>query len=217
MPENGTMNGRMSTHGRTPRKQLSDQLDRFDNMSDRLDTIIDALAEALPGAVKEACQEGARLAVKEAIIEIFTNPDFRPLFAKMQPAPMPVETVPVAVSEPMIVPHKLNHWDRFKARIKAARDGVCNAVAKLKNAVVSRLNPIRQTVAAINTLVGEPVQVRLMFVVALLIGVTVGLTCLLLPNSVAAGVSAVCSASTTIAVQVGIWLKRAARKVGLVT
>jgi hypothetical protein len=221
MPEtNGVMNGRQASpaHGRVPRKQLSDQLDRFDQMSDRLDKIIDVLAEALPEAVKEACQEGARLAVKEAIIEIFTNPDLRAMFVKMQPEPvtaMPTIIVP-AMELPPPLPPKQNHWDCFKARIAAARDCVRRAASKVKNAVVARFNPIRQTVAALNTLVGEPVPIRLMLVVALLVATAVGLTCLMVPQSVAAGVSAACSASTTIAVQVGIWLKKAARKFGLV-
>ena len=215
MPENGTMNGRMSTHGRTPRKQLSDQLDRFDNMSDRLDTIIDALAEALPGAVKEACQEGARLAVKEAIIEIFTNPDFRPLFAKMQPEPMPVPSMPPPVTGPPLVPHKPNNWDRMKAKLAALKNGVRNAVVGVKNAVLSRFNAVRQFVATISLAAGEQLHVRRILLTSLCVGLLIGTACWLLPQEVAACLSAVSAACTSVAVQIGTWLRRAARNCGL--
>ena len=57
-----------ATNGKPQRKQLSDQLDR-------LDGIIDALAEGLNGAVADAAREGTRLAVKDAIVEIMTNPE----------------------------------------------------------------------------------------------------------------------------------------------
>ncbi|MCE9561844.1 MAG: hypothetical protein K8U57_07300 [Planctomycetes bacterium] len=57
------MSATSTLNGKPQRKQLGDQLDR-------LDSIIDALAEGLPGAVADACRDGARLAVKDAIIEI---------------------------------------------------------------------------------------------------------------------------------------------------
>ena len=66
------------TNGKS-RKQLSDEIDR-------LDGVIDVLAEGLPGAVTDACREGARAAVKDAIIEIVTNPELRALLAPGQPA-----------------------------------------------------------------------------------------------------------------------------------
>src|SRR5438105_5768552 len=69
-----------------PRKQLSDQLDR-------LDGIIDALAEGLNGAVADAAREGTRLAVKDAIVEILSNPELRALIA-------PPVIVPAASSAP---------------------------------------------------------------------------------------------------------------------
>ena len=70
-----------ATNGK-PRKQLSDQLDR-------LDGIIDAMAEGLNGAVADAAREGTRLAVKDAIVEIMTNPELRALIAPATPAPIP--------------------------------------------------------------------------------------------------------------------------------
>ena len=63
-----------TTNGRPKRKQLSEQLDR-------LDGIIDVLAEGLNKAVADAAREGTRLAVKDAILEILTNPELRSLIA----------------------------------------------------------------------------------------------------------------------------------------
>ena len=61
-------------NGKPQRKQLADQLDR-------LDGIIDALAAGLNQAVADAAREGTRLAVKDAIVEIMTNPELRALLA----------------------------------------------------------------------------------------------------------------------------------------
>src|SRR5271157_2019498 len=58
------------TNSAPPRKQLSDQLDR-------LDGILDALSEGLNGAVTDATREGVRLAVKDAVIELLTDPTLR--------------------------------------------------------------------------------------------------------------------------------------------
>src|SRR4051794_25443619 len=66
-----------TTANGTPRKQLSDQLDRLDGQMDRADRILDALAEGLDGAVRDAARDGTRLAVKAAVIELLTDPDLR--------------------------------------------------------------------------------------------------------------------------------------------
>ena len=68
----------------TPRKQLSDQLDR-------LDTILDVLDEGLKGAVADAVREAVGAAVSEAVqavlLELMTNPEIRKM--AQQPAPDP--------------------------------------------------------------------------------------------------------------------------------
>src|SRR5258705_12974123 len=58
----------------TPRKQLSEQLDR-------LDGVIDALDEGLKGAVADAVREAVGAAVNQAVqavlMELMTNPDLQ--------------------------------------------------------------------------------------------------------------------------------------------
>jgi hypothetical protein len=55
---------------RPQRKQLSDELDR-------LDGILDGLADGFQDAITDAVREGSRLAVKDAIIEILSNPELK--------------------------------------------------------------------------------------------------------------------------------------------
>ena len=135
-------------NGRAPRKQLSDQLDR-------LDTIIDVLAEGLPGAVADACREGARQAVKDAVVEILTNPELRALFDALRAGAAPVPVVPPP--EPARAP---GLWTRLKAKAAAARAAVTGAVVRVKEAVVSRVRAIRSAVSAPGALVGEPLPWR---------------------------------------------------------
>ena len=76
-PMRGLMMSSPMTNGKPQRKQLADQLDR-------LDAILDCLAGGLNEAVADAAREGTRLAVKDAIIEILTNPDLRELVHRAQ-------------------------------------------------------------------------------------------------------------------------------------
>ena len=58
------------TNGKPQRKQLSDQLDRFD-------TMLDGLSQALNESIADAVRDGTRLALKDAVIEILTDPALR--------------------------------------------------------------------------------------------------------------------------------------------
>src|ERR1700722_4667225 len=201
------MSATATMNGRPQRKQLSDQLDR-------LDTIIDALAEALPAAGSDACKEGARVAVKDAIVEILANPELRTLIVPARSEPIP--TAPTLVPESLPVPRKPNIWARFKAKIAAMRDSVAKKVIGVKDGFVGRIHAVRETVAAIGMAAGENLPVRRILLTALGVGLVIGCVCLLIPQEVAAGVSGFSAASTTIAVQIGSWLKNAARRFSLV-
>jgi len=77
----------LKDNGRLPRKTLSTQLDR-------LDDILDGLADSLNGAVAQAVKEAVGLAVQEAVqgvlTEVLTNPE---LLARLRPEPVP-QTLP---------------------------------------------------------------------------------------------------------------------------
>jgi hypothetical protein len=186
----------MTANGKPQRKQLSDQLDR-------------------PAAVSDACKEGARQAVKEAIVEIFANSEFQSLLGRIRPEA--TGTVPASAPEQTSAPRKLNHWESFKAKIAAARDAVCRTATKVKEAIVGRCNLARQTVVAVGTAAGEIIPVKRILLTGLGVGLVVGVACLVMPQTMAAGVSALTATCTSIAVQTGNWLKRVGRRFCLAT
>ena len=195
-----TMNGK-------PRKQLADQLDR-------LDGIIDALADGLNQAVIDAAREGTRLAVKDAIDEIMTNPELRALLAPGRPEPTPAPAAPPPEAGPE--PKAPGLWTRLKAKVAAARDALTGTATKAKEAVAAKYRAASATVAAVGAAAGEALPLRRVLWVGLGAGLLVGLVCLIVPHAAAAAVSAVSVAATTVAVQTGTWLKKAARRFGLV-
>ncbi|HEY1859860.1 MAG TPA: hypothetical protein VGG61_05880 [Gemmataceae bacterium] len=104
------------TNSKPPRKQLSDQLDR-------LDLILDALSEGLNGAVADAAREGTRLALKDAIVEIVTDPILR---ARLREAAAPESS---AASTPS--PKTPGFWARMKAKASQAAAAVSRAASRL--------------------------------------------------------------------------------------
>jgi hypothetical protein len=199
-----------STNGKPQRKQLADQLDR-------LDTIIDALAVALPGAVADASREGTRAAVKDAIIEILTNPELRALLV---PAALATQPVPISAPEPTPPPSpepKPSLLSRLKNAASAATSAVVNTATKAKEAVVGRCRVIRDAVAIMGQAVGERLPARKMSLVALGAGVAVGVACYVMPHTMAAVVGAAGAVVAAVSVQVGGWLKRAACRFGFVS
>jgi hypothetical protein len=194
------------TNGK-PRKQLSDQLDRMDG-------ILDALAEGLPGAVTDACREGARQAVKDVILELVTNAELRALIApRPEPVPAEVPTPPVLAPEPP----KPSLWNRLKARLAAARDAITGAATKAKEVVASNCHAASDTIVAVGKATGEALPWKRVLWVGAGVGLAVGVACLVAPHAVAAAVGAVSATATAVAVQTGSWLKRAARRFGLVS
>jgi hypothetical protein len=205
------MSATSTINGKPTRKQLADQLDR-------LDGIIDALADGLQQAVADAAREGTRLAVKDAIIEIMTNPDLRALLVAHVPAAPPSSAAPPPANGPAI-------WARVKAKVAAARTAARAAVGRrvagvatwAKEAVVRRFAVAGGLAVALGRATGEPLPLRPMLAAGLGTGLVVGAVCLLAPQAVAAAVGGVGAGCAAIAVQTGRWLTRAARRVGLLS
>ena len=205
MSETATINGKPQ------RKLLADQLDR-------LDSIIDALSEGLNGAVADAAREGTRLAVKDAIIEIMTNPELRALLAPVRELAS-VPAAPTVASAPTPAPAIPSLWTRMKAKAAAIWVAVIRTATKAKTAVgdacaavADTCQAARETVASI----GEVLPVKRVLWTAAGVGLAVGLVCLVMPQTAAAAVSAVSVAVNAIAVQAGNRLKRMARRFGLI-
>jgi hypothetical protein len=116
-----------------PRKQLSDQLDRLDEQLLQVDRVLDALSDGLDGAIRDATKEGTRIAVKEAVIELLTNPELRnALHAASTP---PAEAKP-------------SFWSRMKSKAR-------QTVAAVKDGVVSAATAVASRVASACTAVGR--------------------------------------------------------------
>ncbi len=197
------MSSATATNGKPQRKQLADQLDR-------LDSIIDALAEGLNGAVADAAREGTRVAVKEIVTELLTNPELRALL------------VPPPASAPTAVPGTERRsastkgvWSRI-ASTAAVCGGAATAVAgRAKASAARRCAAAREAVAAVGRATGEALPVRRVLVVGLAVGALVGVGCVLAPHAVASAVGGVGAAVAAVGAQVGQWLTRAARRIGL--
>ncbi len=184
------MSATMTANGKPQRKQLADQLDR-------LDGIIDALAEALPEAVSEAARDGTRAAVKDAILEILTNPELRAL---VQGVTVPVAPTPVAAPR-VRVP---GPWTRLKARIAAMRA-----------AVTARCHATWSTLIAAVQLLQTVVPLKKVLFVGAVAGVAIAVLGYCCPHEITALLGGIGGACTAVAAQLGWCLRIPARRFGL--
>jgi hypothetical protein len=196
------------TNHRPQRKQLSDQLDR-------LDGLIDLLADQLPQAVADATREGTRQAVRDVLAELLTDPG---VVARLRAALLPEPTVGDTEQE-----RKPTAFARLKS---AVRDGVTRAVEtvksvadRVKNAATTTRVRIRTTIsrtaAAYRTLT-TAVPLGRFAAVAVGVGLLLAAVGYVVPHPVAAVVGGVGATATAAAVQVGGWVRRSARSLGLV-
>jgi hypothetical protein len=115
----------------TPRKQLADQLDRFDGQMarqdvqmDRADAVLDALAEGLNGAVADATREG----IKEAVITLLTDGHLRAALHQASSAP-PRDRPP-------------SPWQRLLAGVRRATARAKQYVSAAAAAVAARVSTV---------------------------------------------------------------------------
>jgi hypothetical protein len=189
------------------RKQLSHQLDRLDN-------ILDGLSEALSGAVADATREGTRLALKDAIIEILTDPNLRSRLHRAT-APEPVEAPRPQACQP-------GFWARVKAKASQAMAAVGRLASKVVQGTVRSVQGAVRTVqgvaaasvTGVRTL-GALGSLKKLALVGLGVGVAVGVACFLAPHAVAAAVSGISGVVAASAIQVGVWTRRAFRALTL--
>jgi hypothetical protein len=189
-----TMNGK-------PRKQLSDELSRLEAQLDRHDQILDALSEGLTGAVKDAAIEGTRLAVKDAIVEILTDPTLRAAL--------------YAASAPPASPKPESHWDRLKARVRAAADKAKEKVSNVGTAIRGRVVAARDKASGIGAAARFAWQLRRIALVGLGVGVVVAGVAYAASHGFAAAMSGVGATVTAVVVQAGLWVRRAAKRLAM--
>ena len=210
----------MSLNGK-PRKQLSDQLDRMDE-------ILDVLGEGLTGAVVEAMKAGTALAVKQALVEILTNPELLATIRGVLPPATVAEGAELGLPS---VPARASLWSRLKAKAvaahsttvaavsrvtarvataaKATRDGMVHAAAS----VLGRVMMVKQQVAAAVDVARLVRHAKRVLLLAVGIGTATGMMSLLAPHAFAALASGATAALTLVGVQLGLQGRGLVRRV----
>jgi hypothetical protein len=187
------MNTTTISNAKPPRKQLSDQLDR-------LDSILDGLGDGLNGAVADASREGTRLAVKDAIVEMMTDPTLR---SKLHQA-----TTPETPAEPVHANNKPGFWQRMKTytgkAVESVRCTASNAMTAVKNKVKALSRKAAETVQSIRDL-------GTLKTTALVVALTVAVISFMAPHVASAAVAGISSAVAVVAVRIGVWLGRTRR------
>ena len=201
----------MSLNGK-PRRQLSDQLDRMDE-------ILDVLGEGLAGAVVDAMKAGTALAVKQALVEILSNPE---LLATIRGGVPPATVRTKAESVLSSGPARPSLWSRLKAKAAAVRsdalarlsrvkERVVTAVKQVRNRIVQTVGSVKQRVRVVKQhlvmLAGVAQVIRhakQILLLAIGIGTATGMMSLLAPHALAALASGVSAAVTLAGVQLGL-------------
>ncbi len=180
------------------RKQLSDQLDR-------LDGLLDGLSEGLNQAVADAAREGTRLAVKDAIVEIMTDPAQR---AQLHQATAP-EPAPSPVPKP-------GFWARLKARTRQAVAAAVDTSSRLMAKAIGTGRKVAEVTAEGVQAVRGLGSLKNLALVGVGVGLAVGVASFLAPHAVAAAVSGISGAIAATAIQLGVWTRRTFRALTLV-
>jgi hypothetical protein len=94
---------------------------------------------------------------------------------------------------------------------------VVTGVKGVLDATGGRVKAVRDAVVGIGNATGEVLHARRIILISLCVGLAVGAICLVTPQPVAASVSAVSVSGTSVILQIGHWLKRAAQRFGLLS
>jgi hypothetical protein len=185
------------SNAKPSRKQLSDQLDR-------LDSILDGLGDGLNGAVADAAREGTRLAVRDAIVEMMTDPTLR---TKLHQA-----TTPEPPTETVNANERPGFWKRMKAYAGQAVESVGRMASSAMTAVKGKVRALSQTAA-------ETVQsirdLGTLKTTALVVALSVAVVSFLAPHVASAALSGISSAVAVVAVRLGVWMGRTRRALSI--
>ncbi|MEI7687961.1 MAG: hypothetical protein WCL32_23385, partial [Planctomycetota bacterium] len=170
---------------------------------DRFDALLDGLAAGLNDAIADAVRDGTRLALKDAVIEILTDPTLR---TKLRQAAAP---------EVNVTAQKPGFWASMKARISAVGHAIKNAAAA---SIATAATVAHSAVAAVR----DPSLVAMLFANLkrlFWIGVSAGFAFAVVsyfaPHAVSAALSGAAGAVAVIALRAGNWTRRAVQTVAL--
>ena len=185
-----------STNDRPQRKQLCDQLDR-------LDTILDGLGDALNDSIADAVRTGTLLAVKEAIIEILTDPNLRPKLLDSAANQQVVSTKRPGLLSRLVA--------KSRQTASAIRRKITRGIQSIKDTVTGAARAVQDVANALNHFG----NLKMLATVGITVGLAVGTGSYFSPHGVAAAVSGIGSAIAAISLQVGMLARRAFRAVSM--
>ncbi len=179
-----------------PRKQLSEQLDR-------LDDVINGMEECLPQAVADAAREGIRQAFRDVIGELVADPA---MIDKLRSS---------ITTDFATVPAKPSAFSRLKARIQAAASRVGTFLRNQVNCAVQVPRKIAGAIRKAYTTTRTGLACWMLLALPLksiltagvVIGVAVASISYLAPHHVAALLSGMGASMTAMTVQVARWFQ----------
>ena len=186
-----------TTNGKPQRKPLADQIDR-------LDDILDGLADTLNGAAADAAREGARLAVKEAIFEVLTNPELRGLIARPHTAAPPAAPGPL----PSV-------WAKLKTRLAALRARAVKAIKPAVEAAAAKCRAAKPALATARSLLGVAWRFKRVALTGLGVGLATTAASYLAPHPGSAALTGVGGTLSALALQGGLWVRATAKRLNL--
>ena len=189
------MNSTTSNH-RPQRKQLSDQLDRFEQ-------ILDGLSEGLNDAITDAARAGTRMAVKDAVIEILTDAELRSKFRDM------IGPVPQTVSAPA----RNGFWSWLKSGCVRMGQALGIVRTKVTEAAASGVRRLSESLAAADQRAVSKIlgSMKRLLVVGLSAGGILAVLSYLMPHFLSATLSGFSGAVAAMTVQLGFWARRTFR------
>jgi hypothetical protein len=187
------------------RSSLNDQINRLDSM---LDGLSEGLNEAVADAVKKAVASAAQEALQGALTDVLTSPA---MLAKLQTviAPQVMARMPAPTAAPRIFTgEKLRTlWAGIRACVNRLRQACANRVRSMQTAAADLWR------GAVNKAVGLWASCQIIrrfkyqLLTALSVGATVGVVVWYAGPWLAAVASGIGGFATSLAVQVGLWLR----------
>jgi hypothetical protein len=156
--------------------------------------------EGLNEAIADAVRDESRLAVKDAIVEILSNPELKALIARP--------------SEP--VSEKPSFWSRLKARITRTRAVVIEAVTPAAQSATRAVRTANEPVVGLAKAVGSIWRWKKPVLIGTGVGFGIMVLCLAAPHGLAAVLSGVLGTITAVAVQFGHWVRKSVQKLQMV-
>jgi hypothetical protein len=188
----------LNANGRA-RKSLSEQIDR-------LDGILDGLAEGLWDAVADAVKQAVGLAVEAAVRGVLTEVLSNPSFLDQLRASLGVTTAAVPVTVVPAAP--VRQSSRVAACLTRARAWLGIGWCSVRHACASVAGGVTKALSAAKRPWQMARQFRTALLVALGVGIVVGIVAYSGGPFIAAVTGWIAGFVTTLATQAGIWWRR---------